>query len=194
MINNHQKLQNLRQVKNKTTTLAKVATKPKLNSKRKNSKDKRSNKMIENRKLAAKVPLSFEGTAGGYIFSKSNSRKDINVGKPINTSAGTYAIGNQRNSSLEEYNSHITANYKNDMISTKGHKRSDQDNKKLHMTINNAELAKFEDGGSTSPYTKTRAKYTKEKLKNITTHLGTGASRNSASKGIMTSTNAKSGK
>ena len=46
-------------------------------------------------------------------------------------------------------------------------------------------LSTWEDHESTSPLGK-KSKYARDKLKKLTTHLGNGASRNNASKGILT--------
>lgn len=99
----------------------------------------------------------------------------------------------KRTSSLEDYNVKTSKNSKSnlmnfnvDVTGLKGHKRSTQEIKAVHKTMNRS-LSKLKEDGSISPNSNTRSKYTREKLKTITTHLGTGASRNSASKGLMTS-------
>lgn len=173
--------------------LNKTSSKTKMNLKRKNSKDKRGTKMIENRKLAAKVPLSFEATAGGYVFGSSHSKQEIKLDKPINSTVGAYVLAKQRNSSMEDYSKPIGDGLSQPNVSLKAHKRSSQDGHKIHMTMNSS-LSKWEDGGSVSPNTKSRSKYAKETLKNLTTQLTYGASRNSASKGIMTNPALKSSK
>lgn len=119
------------------------------------------------------------------MYMSRNPKSELKIDKPINSSVGDYIPINKRNSSLEEYN------IKSSSITMKGHKRSNQETKNAHLTMHN-EIPKWDENGSTSPGNN-RTKYTKDKLKKLTTHLGTGASRNSASKGILTGNNASKG-
>jgi len=200
MISSYSKLQNLRQVTQKPIAPTKIVTKSKLGVKRKNSKDKRVSKYIETKKQAAQKPLSFEATGGGFASAISNSKSDLKIDKAINSSVGAYVIANKRNNSLEDLKTEqnlipksSVINMKSDASAIKGHKRSSQDAIQIQMNMNGS-MSKWEEGGSTSPDDNNRAKYTKEKLKKITTYLGSGASRNSASKGIMASTGSKGSK
>jgi hypothetical protein len=179
MVNSYSKLQNLRQLKKPIKSGSKVPIKAKMNVKRKNSKDKRISKYIDDKKQAAKIPIAVETTGSGFAFMSRNSNLD-SMEKPNNSSIGNYIPLNKRNSSMEEYN------LKGDLGLLKGHKRSNQDVKNVHMTMTN-HLSTWEENKSTSPGA--NKKYSRDKLKKLTMHLGSGASRNNASKGILNSTN-----
>lgn len=116
-------------------------------------------------------------------YAARTQNTELKIDKPANSSLGNYIP--MRNSSLEEYN------YKTDIAIVKGHKRSNQGGKPSHLTMTDT-LEKWEEGGSTSPGNNSRSKNTRDKLKKLTTHLGTGASRNSASKGILSASNLSS--
>lgn len=115
--------------------------------------------------------MAFETSGAGIMFLGRNS-KDM--------------VG-QKNSGLFKANGSIE-DLKDGGL--KGHKRSNQEQRNIHMTMTN-ELGKWDEAGSASP--ENRNMYAKDKLKTLTTHLGTGASRNSASKGILTGGNASKG-
>lgn len=153
---------------------------------------KEGTKIIEKRRQAAKMPLSFEATGGGHIFNAANTKSMIKLEKPINSNVGAYVLA-KRTNSVEDYNTKTTKNSKSilmnfntDVTGLKGHKRSTQEANAVHNTINRS-LSKLKNDVSVSPNGNTRSKYTRDKLKTITTDLGTGASRNSATKGLMTS-------
>lgn len=161
----------------------KAISKTKNSKKRKNSKDKRVSKLIESKKQAAKVPpLSFVSSGGGFHYQSKGSTSDLKLDKPGNNTTGNFHQALKRGGSIEEYkmNAHPSI--------IKGHKRSSQDSEKMHMTIAGA-IPLWDENPSISPTKyKKRSKYSKD-LKKITTHLGYGASRNSASKGILSGSN-----
>ena len=149
-----------------------------------NSKEKQAMKMIEKRKQAAKMPLSFETTAGGHKFNSQSTKNMYKPSKPINSSLGAYVLAKQRNGSLEDIKKSGAVGYKTDLISLKAPKRSNPGPKKIHMTMHNASMSKLQqDKSSISPENMHKNKYTKDKLKNLTTHIGTCSSRNASSKG-----------
>jgi hypothetical protein len=185
MMNSYNKLQNLRQVKKVTTISGKTFTKPKATSKRKVSKDKRVSKYLDFKKQSAKGPISFETANSGFQYISRNPKTGLKPEKQANNSVVSYIPINKRNSSMEELK------LKSDISGVKSHKRSNQDQKSTYMTMT-ANLVHWDDGSSVSPSSKAKSKNARDKLKKLTTHLGNGASRNSASKGIM-STNLSKG-
>lgn len=137
----------------------------KVSSKRKISKDKRTSKYISSKKLASKVAPNFEATGNGYEYLTGSGEKVM------------------RTSSLESYNEAIR-------------KQGSIGNLKMmqHMTMTQ-NLPTWDLEPSKSPIRDLKkSTQTQNKLKNITTHLGTGTSRNHASKGILTSGAPKSTK
>jgi hypothetical protein len=127
-INSYSTLQNLRQLKKPIKSNNKVPLKTKVNVKRKSSKDKRASKYMDNKKQAARIPTAIETTGSGFAFVSRNSNLDL-TDKPNHSTVGNYLPLNKRNSSMEEYN------LKCDMEILKGHKRSKQDVKNVHMTM-----------------------------------------------------------
>ena len=109
-------------------------------------------------KQAAKAPLSFETTVGGFQYISRNPNLEVKPDKPANASAGNYIPSNKRNSSMEDYN------FKSNINASKGHKRSNQDQKKGQITMN-GNISKWEESGSTSPNNNPKSKYTRDKLK-----------------------------
>jgi hypothetical protein len=136
------------------------------------------NTLITN-KQAARIPTANNTTGSGFAFMSRNSNLDL-TDKPTHSTVENYLPLNKRNSSMQEYN------LKGDMEILKGHKRFKQDVKNVHMTMTK-QLPAWEGEQCTSPGSGTMKKYSSDKLKKLTMRLGTGASRNITTKGILTS-------
>lgn len=121
--------------------------------------------------------MNFETTGEGFQYLIKNQTSDVVQEKKANNNLSDYAQMIKRNSSLEEYN------FKSDITAVKGHKRSSQDAKNIPVYLKN-NLNKWEENGNTSP-SNTRSKLAKDKLKKLTTQIGSGASRNNTNKGVL---------
>lgn len=177
MISSYSKMQNLRQIKKQPNEPLKLVSKIKTNVKRKNSKDKRISKIIDGKKQAARLPANYEVTDEGFQYPTKNQTSDATKEKKANTNLSDYVQVIKRNSSLEEYN------FKSDITAVKGHKRSSQDAKNIPVYLKN-NLSKWEENGNASP-SNTRTKLAKDKLKRLTTQIGSGMSRNNTNKGVL---------
>ena len=132
---------------------------------------------LKGNKQAANAPLSFEVSGGGFQYLSQNQTSAFNQKKKANSNLSNYITVSKRNSSLEEYNA------KTNIIGVKLNKGMSQEMKNPPESTKN-KLTNWEENGSTSP-THTRTNLTKDKLKKLTNHLGTGASRNSEGKGML---------
>lgn len=178
---NGAKIKNLRLLKKTSSIASKGISKPKNASKRKISKDKRTSKYLDIKKQAANSTLSFEPTATGFQYASSASTLSYKKDKPIHNSVMSYIPINKRNSSMEELKQKAES-------LVKGHKRANLEQKASYMTMTTG-YANLDFENSLSPTEKGKTKNTKDKLKNLTTTLGTGASRNSATKALISGGN-----
>ena len=140
-------------------------------------KTKEYQKLLKENKQAANAPLSFEVSGGGFQYLSQNQTSTNNQKKKANSNLSNYITMSKRNSSLEEYNA------KTNIIEMKINKGLSQEIKNPPESTKN-KLSNWEENGSTSPIYP-QNNLTKDKLKKLTNHLGTGASRNSAGKGML---------
>jgi hypothetical protein len=175
------KLKNLRLLKKASSIASKATSKVKNPSKRKISKDKRTSKYLESKKVAAKPTMSFEPSGTGFHYVNNASSLNYKKETPIHNSVMSYIPINKRNSSMEELKQ------KSESFG-KGHKRSNIEQKASYMTMTTG-YANLDFDNSLSPDGKGKTKNTKDKLKNLTTTLGTGASRNATTKALISGGN-----
>lgn len=178
MMDSYSKLQSIKQMKKPGNVVTKPNSKLKMNAKRKSSKEKKAARLIESKKHIAKVPVTLETNSVGYKYIAKTMNSDLYTEKHSQSKLANYVPVIKRTSSLEDHNHNV--------VSAKQAQNCSLEERKVKMDLS-GKASKWEENGSISP-ANTRSKYTKEKLRNLTTNLGTGASRNS-SKGVMFTSN-----